>query len=107
VGLMWNLAARDATLQHRMVAAGVPELCANICCNTSMVPPLREKSLGLLQCLFEGSSLSAASVPRMRALVVESAVALMDRGDEWAWKESASEFAESGVGRCTLTPPDP
>ena len=84
IGLMWNLAARDATLQHRMVTAGVPELCAGICGDVSMTPPLREKSLGLLQCLFEGSSLAPTSVPKLRVLMVESAVALMDRGDEWS-----------------------
>ena len=96
VGLMWNLAARDATLAHRMVAGQVPELCGAICRDATLPPPLREKALGLLQCLFEGSTLSNVDAPRVRVLLVDAAVALVDRGAEWAWKDAKSGMATGG-----------
>jgi hypothetical protein len=94
----YNLAARDATMQHRMVSAGVPEMCAQLCAWTDAIdagttdtnnhssgsappPSLRLRALGLLQCLFEGKQLSAAAVPRLRVLLVDAALSLCRGGD--------------------------
>ena len=101
MGLLWNLAARDATMQHRMVSSGVPEICAQLCGDTggddaaaeTDAPPasVRLRALGLLQCLFEGKLLSAAELPRIRGLLVDAALALCRGGNRATLEALRSE----------------